>query len=131
MSDVKTRPRRTRFIWADKTALAVAFGFFLLLALLWVLALIATGPAGATHVLDGIGVWGVELDLLIAGSLWAVLRAVDFVLRGPTYRLFTKRPERQQALQPAFVSEDKPIIAALAPAEGADFISPAAPLGTA
>ncbi len=130
MSGVEIRTGRGRFIWADKAALAAAVGILLILALIWVLALIAAGTAGAIHVLGGIGVWGVELDLLIAGSLWAFLRAIDFAIHGPTYRLFMERPPKQPAsAEPALVSANQSMIVAMAPAESPDFMDPIVPLG--
>ena len=34
------------------------------------------------------GVQSIELSLLIAGSVLIMIRGVDFVMGGPTYRLF-------------------------------------------
>ncbi|HEY5337595.1 MAG TPA: hypothetical protein VIJ85_05285, partial [Rhizomicrobium sp.] len=88
---------RALFIWADKIALFVALAFFLILFLLWLLAFIVAGSAGANHVLSNMGVSGIELDLLIAGSIWAVLRSIDFLARG-LYRLLAASRRKKTML---------------------------------
>jgi hypothetical protein len=86
--------RNARFIWADKTALALAIVFFLGLSGLWLFAFCVVGPLGTAHLFRRVGAPGIELDLLIAGAFWAFLRSVDFAAGGSTYRLFAARPRQ-------------------------------------
>jgi hypothetical protein len=76
------------FIWADKAALIVACAFLSLLAFCWSLAFLTIGSLGTKHLLKYMGVQGIELSMLIAGLVLVVTRGVDFVMGGPTYRLF-------------------------------------------
>lgn len=59
-----------------------------LLALCWSLAFLIIGSLGAEHLWKYMGVQSIELSMLVAGLILIVLRGVDFVMGGPTYRLF-------------------------------------------
>jgi hypothetical protein len=76
------------FIWADKAVLIVACAFLSLLAFCWSVAFLTIGSLGAEHLWKYMGVQGIELSMLIAGLVFVVARGVDFVMGGPTYRLF-------------------------------------------
>jgi hypothetical protein len=76
------------FIWADRVVLIVACAFLALLAFCWSLAFLTIGSLGAEHLWKYMGVQGVELSMFIAGLVFVVTRSVDFVIGGPTYRLF-------------------------------------------
>jgi len=76
------------FIWADKVVLITACAFLSLLAFCWSLAFLAIGSLGAKHLWRYMGVQGIELIMLIASMVLVVIRGVDFVMGGPTYRFF-------------------------------------------
>ena len=76
------------FIWADRVVLFAAGVLLSLLALCWSLAFLIIGSLGAKHLWKYMGVQSIALSLLIAGLVLVVLRGVDFVMGGPTYRLF-------------------------------------------
>ena len=80
-----------RLIWADKIVLALA-----------------AGPMGADHVLASIGIENV-LELFCAVlAVWAMLRAVDFVAGGTTYKLFHAEPAADlRAVSAAEVPDSK------------------------
>jgi hypothetical protein len=80
--------KRSGFIWADKAVLFAACILWSLLALCWSLAFLIVGSLGAKHLWKYMGVQSIELSMLIAGLVLIVLRGVDFVMGGPTYRLF-------------------------------------------
>ena len=83
--------RRARFIWADKAALVVGFLFSFLLVYLWSLAFVLVGSLGARHMWENFGILGIELAILIVGSVWFAMRLTDFLTGGSTYRLFDHR----------------------------------------
>jgi hypothetical protein len=76
------------FIWADKAVLFAAGILLSLLALCWSLAFLIIGSLGAKHLWKYMGVQSIELSMLIVGSVLIMIRGVDFVMGGPTYRLF-------------------------------------------
>lgn len=78
------------FIWADKAVLFAAGVLWSLLALCWWLAFLVIGSFGAKHLWKYMGVQSIELSLLIAGLILIVVRGVDFVMGGPTYRIFVE-----------------------------------------
>lgn len=83
--------RLTRFIWADKVALLVGVLFSSLLLYIWSLAFLVVGNLGAKHLWGNFGIQGVELEILIVGSAWFVMRVTDFLAGGSTYRLFAHK----------------------------------------
>jgi len=76
------------FIWADKAVLFAACVLWALLALFWSLAFLIIGSLGAKHLWNYMGFQSIALSLLFAGLVLIVLRGVDFVMGGTTYRLF-------------------------------------------
>ena len=70
--------RSARLIWADKVALLVGLLFSLLLLLLWSLAFFVVGSLGAKHMWGSFGIQGVGLPLLMIGTIWFMMRAIDF-----------------------------------------------------
>ncbi len=76
------------FIWADKAVLFAACVLWSLLALFWSLAFFVIGSLGAKHLWNYMGVQSIALSLVFAGLVLIVLRGVDFVIGGTTYRLF-------------------------------------------
>ena len=76
------------FNWADKAVLFAVCVLWSLLALCWSLAFLIIGSLGAKHLWKYMGVQSIELSMLFAGLVLIVLRGVDFVMGGPTYRLF-------------------------------------------
>jgi len=86
------------FIWADKIALGAVVLALFLTGMLWLLAALAAGPAGANHVLGSIS-QSVALDGFIAVAvLWVALRAIDYLRGGSTHKLF--RTARDIATHP-------------------------------
>ena len=96
--NVEERPQSSRFIWADKVALFVACAFLALLALCWSLAFLAIGSLGARHLWGYMGIRGFELGLLVAGSAWVVMRSVDLMTGGSTYRLFAQCADKLNSI---------------------------------
>jgi hypothetical protein len=80
-----------RFIWADKIVLWLAILFVAVTAIGWVLVAAAAGAMGANHVVASLGLNSVPIIVAFA-SLWALLRAIDFIAKGSTYRLFVAEP---------------------------------------
>jgi hypothetical protein len=81
-SQAEERIYRWRFIWADKIALALFLLVALAIFVLWGLAFVATGMAGASHIIASVGYAGLIFSLaLLIGGLWLFMRAIDFVTR--------------------------------------------------
>ena len=83
--DIREHPG---FFWADKVVLFAACVLWFLLALFWLLAFLIIGSLGAKHLWNYMGVQSIALSLLFAGLVLIVLRGIDFVMGGPTYRHF-------------------------------------------
>ena len=80
------------FIWADKIVFWLAILFVAMAAIGWVLVAVATGAQGANHVVASLGLNGAPIVIALV-SFWALLRAIDFIAKGSTYRLFHTEPE--------------------------------------
>ena len=80
------------FIWADKIVAWAAILFVAMTAIGWVLVAAAAGAQGANHVVASLGLNGGPIIIALV-SLWALLRAIDFIAKGSTYRLFHTQPE--------------------------------------
>ena len=73
-------------IWADKVGLYLA-GFGLgVIAWLWGLAAIATGVAGADHLMQHEIRQALAVDMTLAAGLWLFFRATDWLVGGPRRR---------------------------------------------
>jgi hypothetical protein len=72
--------RSARLIWADKFALMAGLLFSFLLLFLWSLAFLAVGSLGAKHMWGSFGIQGVGLEILMVGTIWFILRTIDFSL---------------------------------------------------
>ena len=83
--------RLTRFGWTDKAALLLGVLFSSFLLYMWALAFLVVGNLGAKHLWANFGILGVELEILIVGSAWLVMRAADFLAGGSTYWLFAHK----------------------------------------
>lgn len=81
-----------RLIWADKIALWLAILFVAAAAIGWVLVAAAAGAQGANHVVASLGLNGAPIVIALV-SFWALLRAIDFIAKGSTYRLFHAQPD--------------------------------------
>ena len=79
------------FIWADKIALWLAVLFVAMAAIGWVLVATAAGVMGANHVRASLGLNATPIVIALV-SVWALLRAIDFIAKGSTYRLFVAEP---------------------------------------
>ena len=79
------------FIWADKIALWLAVLFVAMAAIGWVLVATAAGVMGANHVIASLGLNATPIVIALV-SVWALLRAIDFIAKGSTYRLFVAEP---------------------------------------
>jgi len=99
-------------IWADKIVLWLVMLAAAALAICWCLVAAAAGVQGANHVALSFGLDpGIGVALV---TLWVVLRALDFVAGGATYKLFVPAREPEAAAiavheQPA--STGKPMAA--------------------
>jgi hypothetical protein len=92
-------------IWADKIVLWLATIAVAALAICWVLVATAAGIGGANHVASS---FGLDSALPIAATLltlWAIMRVIDFIAGGATYRLFVPARERQM---PTMVAPEQP-----------------------
>ena len=100
-----------RFIWADKIVLWLAMLFVALAAVGWILVALAAGPMGANHVVASLGLSATPVVIL--ASTWAALRAIDFIAKGSTYRLFMGQPEApiKQAVYASSADTGKPMAA--------------------
>ena len=83
---------KLRLIWADKIALVLAVLVAVIPAIGWALIGLATGMAGANHVLASIGTDGAAEVLAMLVAVWLSLRAIDFAFGGSTYKLFHAEP---------------------------------------
>jgi len=88
IQNVKGHLRSARFVWADKIALLAGLLFLSLFLFLWSLAFFVVGSLGAKHMWGSFGVLGVELNILIVGTFWLVLRAGHFLADCFPIRLF-------------------------------------------
>jgi len=84
---------RLHLIWADKIVLWLVILGIAALAICWCLVAVAAGVQGANHVALSFG-WDPDIAVALL-TLWAVLRALDFVAGGSTYKRFapTHEPE--------------------------------------
>ncbi|HEY4125225.1 MAG TPA: hypothetical protein VGM36_11465 [Rhizomicrobium sp.] len=103
------------FIWADKIALWLAILFVAMAVLGWILVAAAAGVMGADHVVASLGLNGTPIVIAWV-SVWALLRAIDFIAKGSTYRLFVTEPAPAAAATPTVapapaVSPGKPMAA--------------------
>ena len=83
--------KHLHFIWADRVVLWLAALFVALAVIGWILVALAAGPQGANHVVASLGLNATPVVIL--ASVWATLRAIDFIAKGSTYRLFIVEPE--------------------------------------
>jgi hypothetical protein len=79
------------FIWADKIALWLVILSVVMAAIGWVLVAAAAGVMGANHVVASLGFNSTPIVITLV-SIWALLRAIDFIAKGSTYRLFVTEP---------------------------------------
>jgi len=82
---MRSAQSRLHLIWADKIVLWLVFLGIVALAICWCLVAVAAGVQGANHVALRLG-WDPDIAIALL-TLWAVLRAVDFVAGGATYKL--------------------------------------------
>jgi len=97
-SNVQPRILRPPIIWADKAALIVALVLFFFLTFLWAFTVAIAGTVGANHILRSWIISGIELDLLIVGSVWMVSRGIDSVIGAMRYGLFVRKAGPVQRL---------------------------------
>jgi hypothetical protein len=83
--------RLIRFGWADKAALLLGVLYSTALLYMWSLAFLVVGNIGAKHLWANFGILGVELEILIVGSAWLVMRLADFLAGGSTYWFFAHK----------------------------------------
>ena len=88
---MKYSHKHLHFIWADRIALWLAVLFVALAVIGWILVALAAGPLGANHVVASLGLNATPV--IILASTWAGLRAIDFIAKGSTYRLFHAEPD--------------------------------------
>jgi hypothetical protein len=104
--------KHLRLIWADKIALWLAIICVAAMAALWLLVAVAAGLDGASHVVTKFGLDGIPQIALVIVSVWAFLRAIDFIAGGATYKMFMASPEVELVpAQPAITTPNKPMAA--------------------
>jgi hypothetical protein len=106
---------RLHLIWADRIVLWLAIVAVAALALCWCLVGVAAGVNGANHVVASFALDSGPIVLIALVSLWALLRAIDFIGGGATHRLVAPAPEPDAAPPPvhgAAASTGKPMAAA-------------------
>jgi hypothetical protein len=86
-------PNRLHLIWADRIVLWLAIAAVAALALCWCLVSVAAGVEGANHVVQSFALNSGPIVLIALVSLWALLRAIDFIAGGATHRLVAASPE--------------------------------------
>ena len=124
-----------RFIWTDKVALAAGLALFALIGLLWLFAYVTIGSAGAQHMLEKSGSWGLTLAALATASLWVVLQGIDFVAKG-VWRLATRNHGRARLAEGSLI-DGRPYrgtVSAALPFEATPALAPMlapAPVGSA
>lgn len=114
MRNIRHRFHFNRFhlIWADRIVLWLAILGIAALAICWCAVAVAAGVEGANHVVLSFGLNSGPLVALIA--LWALLRAIDFVAGGATYRIFVPMREPEAPAVPVHeqpASTGKPMAA--------------------
>jgi hypothetical protein len=97
---------RLHLIWADKIALWLAFLAVAALVICWLLVATAAGVEGANHVALSFGLDSTLPVAAILLTLWALMRAIDFIAGGATYRLFV--PRRGPEIPAVIVHEAPP-----------------------
>ena len=79
-------------IWADRIVLWLAITAVAALVLCWCLVGVAAGVEGANHVVTSFALDSGPIALIALVSLWALLRAIDFIAGGATHRLVVPTP---------------------------------------
>lgn len=74
-------------IWADKVTLGLALFCTVLLVAFWSVAFAIVGGLGAIHLWTRYGAMSIGLALLGLMASWLILRTLDFLAGGSTYRL--------------------------------------------
>lgn len=95
------------FIWADKVVLFAVGVLLSLLALCWLLAFLTIGSLGAEHLWRYMGVQSIEMSLLVGGSLFVMMRGIDFAIGGPTFRLFVASKRRLNSIAAEFYAHHR------------------------
>jgi hypothetical protein len=83
-------------IWADKVALGLALFSVLLLGALWLTAFAIVGGDGAAHLWTTYGPMSIGLLSLALMAVWLLLRTLDLLAGGSTWRL-TARSAHEMA----------------------------------
>jgi hypothetical protein len=76
-------------IWADKVTLGLAVSCAVLLVALWSVLFAIVGGLGASHLWTRYGAMSIGLTLLGLMASWLLLRTLDFLAGGSTYRLIS------------------------------------------
>jgi hypothetical protein len=88
MQNIHHYLRSARFTWADKIALLTTLLFSLLFLFLWSLTFFVVGGLGTGHLWGSFGVLGIELGILIVGTIWFAMRAAGLLAGWFSHRLF-------------------------------------------
>jgi hypothetical protein len=97
---------RFHLIWADKIVLWLASAVVALFALGWCLVAVAAGVDGANHVVMSFGADSGD-DLLIGlATLWAALRAIDYLRGGQTRAIFVPSDRHEDVKRSLSVGND-------------------------
>ena len=84
-------------IWADKVTLGLALFCTVLLGAFWSLAFAIVGGLGASHLWTRYGAMSLGVALLGLMAFWLLLRTVDFLAGGSTYRLVANSAQEMAA----------------------------------
>jgi hypothetical protein len=80
----------SNIIWADKVTLGLAVCCAVLLVAFWSVAFAIVGGLGASHLWTRYGAMSIGLALLGLMASWLILRTLDFLAGGSTYRLVVR-----------------------------------------
>jgi hypothetical protein len=78
---------RSSIIWADKVTLGLGVFAAVLLAAFWSVAFAIVGGLGAGHLWTRYGAMSIGLALLGLMAFWLLLRTLDLLAGGSTWRL--------------------------------------------
>lgn len=108
---MKVFRKHLRLIWADRIVLWLTVLGVAAMAALWLLVAVAAGIQGAGHVVTSFGWDGFPAIALTLVSIWALLRAIDFIAGGSTYKMFNAPPEMEVTSAPVVPITNKPMAA--------------------
>jgi len=101
---------RLHLIWADRIVLWLAIAVIAVAAICWCLVAVAAGAEGANHVVASFAADSGGIVIAALLTLWAGLRAIDFIGHGATRQL-VHREEAPHTTDTPAASTNKPMAA--------------------